>query len=173
MIPSDFIEEIKMSAFVVDKVHIDAILRAGLSMGRKLGYNPSWYKKKAETRIYLMDETASAVGQMLIDACVRSVGHRYGDSPLTDLPGPCDAYWVLPYEYKPNFAARIPSPVETLKLIYCYIYQSCEDPDFYESEAFDICEALRHSAIKSLQGYDEAPWEWTEEQDRLPARPGK
>lgn len=53
------------------------------------------------------------------------------------------------------------TPVQTLKAVRCYEYQSCEHPGWAESEARDFCEALMHAAIHHLPGYEEAAWEIT------------
>jgi hypothetical protein len=170
-----------MSAFVVSKAHIDAMIRRGLALAH---YGPLfWYAKdfrdiqglgydevKKLTRT-LTDETADAVGQMLIDECVKSVSYRYQDDKLTNLPGPTNAYWLIPYQYQMSWGARMPNPVEALKLISCYEYQSCEHPEWHDSEAKRFCESLRHHMIAMLPGYDDAPWEWREKSEALAPTP--
>ncbi len=97
---------------------------------------------------------------MLVDQNVKSVAHRYEEDTLTDLPGPTNAYWVVPYSYKP--LGRVPTALEGLKLLKCYDYQACEDPEWKESEAFAFCEYLTDALITLLPGYEEASWEWDE-----------
>ena len=144
-----------MSAFVVDKAHINAMIRTGLAVR----YKPfHWYHKGESHSLRL--ENASEVGQMLLDECIRSVGTRYEESNITNLPGRTDAEYILPFEFK--YSYEPPTPVEALKLIACYEYQSCETDDWKETEAYAFCEALISSTIGRLPGYDEAPWEWAE-----------
>jgi len=144
-----------MSAFVVDKAHINAIILSGLAVH----YKPmKWYH--AGQWHELNHDNASEVGQMLLDECIRSVGARYEDSDITDLPGRTDAEYIIPFVFK--LAYNPPTPVEALKLISCLEYQSCETDDWEASEAYAFCQALRHNTIDRLPGYEEAPWEWLE-----------
>ena len=156
-----------MSAFVVGKAHIDAMLRSGMPRhGDALhwlvpGENPATQWKQLD------HHTADAVGQMLLDECVRSVGHRYEDDTIASLPGPSNAEWLLPYRFSP-FGKGCPTAVEAIKLISCYTYQSCEHPEWEASEAKAFCDALTHTLITRLPGYEEAPWEWTEKRPNSP-----
>ena len=148
-----------MSAFVVDKSHIDAMVNFGLTRSK---YGPmTWHVKVGDKsfRKELDLSTANEVGQMLVSECVASVMGRYKDCTFTDLPGPNDAYWVLPYKYE---SGQVPTPVETIKLVRCYEYQSCEHEEWEDSEARKFCKALISTAIEVLPGYDEAPWGWDE-----------
>jgi hypothetical protein len=174
-----------MSAFVVDKAHINAMVRFGLTSPQRTHSPLSWYDVDTKTIKYTGDyeaysrelqshrhqltrEMADVVGQMLLDENVKAVGIRYSSSPVTDLPGRADAEYLIPY--KVTFSYRIPTPVEVLSLINCYEYQSCEDDDYYETEAHHFCEALKNMAIRSLPGYEDAPYEWTPEMDNPPKR---
>lgn len=145
-----------MSAFVVSKSHIDAMLRVG--RGRSPNYL-SWYHNESFHELTI--DNADEVGQMLLDENVRSVSCRYPDDGITELPGPTGAGWVIPYVF--YMMGRRPTPVQALKLIKCYEYQSCEHPEWKGSEARSFCEALRSVLISELPGYEEAPWEWEEE----------
>lgn len=147
-----------MSAFIVDKAHIDVMVRAGLNVR----YKPmSWYQNGQ--RGQLTYENVDAVGQMLLDECVRSVGHRYDDDKPTTLPGPTDAYWLIPYKYEDK--PVVPPPVVMMVQVRCYMYQSNEHPEWEQSEAKAFCESLMVDLIHKLPGYDDAPWGWTEEED--------
>ena len=147
-----------MSAFVVDKAHINAMVDAGL----RAQYKPMhWYTRDEAGQITmhsLVDSNASEVGQMLLDECIRSVGARYEGSEITDLPGRTDAEYIIPFEFK--LFLDPPTPVQVLKLISCYEYQSCETDDWETTEAYHYCHALRANTIDRLAGYDAAPWEW-------------
>jgi len=160
-----------MSAFMVDREHIDALVRAGLAdvTHRLRWINPEvraqvetanghvnpedWSSVWAELR----HDTADSVGEMLISANLLSVTHRYPDTlEGGGVPGPCEEYWRDSYSYPmngPDF-----SPVVILKAIACYEYQSCEHPEWERSEARAFCEALRDYTIVRLPGYDDAPW---------------
>lgn len=168
-----------MSAFVVDKAHIDALVAAGL--GYKRYGEMSWYHDGDRHDLKL--NTADAVGQMLWSENVTSVEYRYspesreniygeafGDqTPVTDLPGNYQLEIIAPgvepievpqwsSEYRYPFETRVRKPVEILKAISCLEYQSCEHPGWDESEAKAFCDALREQMINALPGYDDAAW---------------
>lgn len=141
------------------------MLRRGLGQSLRTHSPLGWHYH--DDRHMLTSQTANQVGQMLLDENVKSVSYRYDDSGITDLPGRLNAEWLIPFKYKSSPFAKTPKAVECLKLISCYEYQSCEHPDWHESEAHAFCQALRHAAIESLPGYDDAPWEWTEKNEKL------
>lgn len=143
-----------MSAFVVNKSHINAMVQA--ASHARLG----WYHDKQFRQVN--SDNIDAVGQMLLDENVKSVGYRYEDSQLTNLPGMADAEYLIPFQS--HFVYKRLKPVELIKIITCYEYQSCEHPEWHTSEAKVFCESLKSDAISNLPGYDEAPWEWTDEQ---------
>lgn len=141
-----------MSAWVVEKAHVNLMVNAG--MGHM---EVSWYWNEEHHR--LTADQADRVGQMLMDECVRSVAYRYDGSDLTDLPGRADADYVLSFKHRLMHSVN---PVVVLKQISCYEYQSCETPDWEETEAHAFCQALRKHMIGKLPGYEAAPWGWDE-----------
>ena len=164
-----------MSAFIVDRSHIDALLTAGLYHTPSYpgdGFSPvvwfdaplteydghEWYEKHHKT---LTRETADAVGRMLWWECLRSVGYRYPDAQLVELPGPVGLTAEEVHGYTFTRLDGPPDPVVVLSLIACYEYQTCEHPDWHASEAASFCESLRRHTIHRLPGYDDAPWEAT------------
>jgi len=144
-----------MSAFVVGKPHIDIMVRLAMASGN------AWLASTVpvEWREISLDN-ADATGQMLVDACARSVAWRYSGDTDSDLPGPHDRYWTRPYWY-PDSDSVLPTPLEGIKLVQCYEYQSCEHPDWDTSEAKRFCDALTRRLIDKLPGYGAAKWEWT------------
>ena len=161
-----------MSCFEVCDTHIDAMLTGGLynyctGYGQGTGTlrwfapsddtegdyergkisGPSSLEHYKQRKRELTPETAGRVGAMLVAENRRSVDHRYDETETED-----------PYVFT-ELPGR-PDPVIVLKAIACYEYQSCEHPEWEESEAHDFCEALRDRMISSLPGYDDAPgWE--------------
>ena len=178
-----------MSAYVVDKAHIDALVRAGLVLparqvqgGRLRWFWPeitqadreatyqagaAWGPRSAqlaEERRRELTPSAGAdrVGAMLWSENVRSVCFRYDEPEDADeLPGPV-GFGVLDvagYRFGPGVFLPDVDPVAVLKAIDGYEYQSCEHPGWEASEAHAFCEALRRAAIGCLPGYAEASWE--------------
>lgn len=98
----------------------------------------------------LTTETAERTGAMLVAENRRSVNHRYAESEIET---------IFQYDHRTATAdARKLGPVALLKLVNCYEYQSCETPEWPQSEAFRFCETLRATLVHSLPGYEDAPW---------------
>jgi hypothetical protein len=154
-----------MSAFVVSKSHIDALILLGLRLpypsASPLRWSRIFNQWDSNTTGELTHETLHGVGQMLVDCCVASVTCRYQDSVHDGLPGPCDEYYKRRYRWEAVTVA--PSAVQGLKLISCYEYQSCEHEGWKTSEAKSFCESLQGKLITELPGYDGADWEHTPE----------
>ena len=168
-----------MSAFVVDKSHIDALVTTALRgpiIGEGNGITPEsvwtgcilrWFAAPVTIDIPFEEacrlsregryDEGDRIGQFLVDENVRSVRYRYEDDG-ENLPGPCDPYWIEPYEYITLHAQRV-SNVQALKALDCYEYQSCEHPGWRTSEAFQFIDALRRKLICTLPGYEDAAWE--------------
>lgn len=109
-----------MSAYVVDKDHIDFMVQAAIAGGTdSQGWETahggfSWYHDGkrhavkphldvAEDGMHSEEIGPSVLGQRLVDECVRSVHGRYPEDDVDagELPGPCDCYYLLPYVWEP------------------------------------------------------------------------
>lgn len=159
-----------MSAFVVSKDHIDAMVALAIKPGniRFTWYasDPDGVEWTGDHEAYARDlqaihregrlDRAHEIGRMLAFENAASVLYRYPDHDNSEyVPD-----WTTDGSYRYPGNTRRPSPVEGLKIISCFEYQSCEHPGWKDSEARRFCEALRHELINRLPGYDEAPWEW-------------
>lgn len=131
-----------MSAWVVSKRHIDAMVQAGLETARRDGGEFTYYH--GTRRCELDGDSADRVGAMLWEENKRSVDYRYSETNERE-----------PYTFqrRPSLA-----PVVILKALDCYEYQSCEHDAWNTSEARAYCEALRKALISELPGYNAAPW---------------
>lgn len=151
-----------MSAYMVDPEVLSLMLYAAKSVeaGRhesglswwtapchKLT-SSQWQDARREVRYYESGDLDEAVYQMLVAENVRSVSYRYKEQTLA---GDHYAYQVTP-------AIKSATPVDVLKALACYEYQSCETPDWPESEAFQFCRALEHKVIRTIPGYNESGW---------------
>jgi len=119
-----------MSAWLVTRSHIDLLVNAARA----------WDQWKQ-----LGDPVE--MGQTLWTENARSVAYRYPDHPAP----------VVRYVRLPRIAPVL-DPVVVLKSIGCLEYQSCECPDYYESQACKLLHSLQSIAIAELPGYDAAPW---------------
>lgn len=169
-----------MSAYVVDREHIDEIVQAALDLPEyEQGFG--WYHGDQWHRIDALAQPGdekpgfipgystelvppSVIGQRLVDENVRSVHDRYPDTdPDTgDLPGPCDAYYMGPYVFTAPADRGIKSDVGTIarlaKRIKSYEYQACEHDDWESSEAHAFCRALKDRLLEALPAYEDAVW---------------
>lgn len=152
-----------MSAYIVSKVHIDALLTAALGNG---AHDDAlyWYTEEGGGRRVTHD-TVDDVGAMLVSENVASIRARYPDVPedLTDAPGPIDnAFAVDAVKGQYRFErTREFSTGELLAAISCYEYQSCEHDGWEGSDAQTFCRYLRESLCRKVPGY-EGTWEITE-----------
>ena len=125
-----------MSAFIVSKHHIDAIISAALAYGVE----------------GLTKRTAMDRGRELWEANIASVGVRYpGDPEALVIAGRiADVY--VPRQ------VPVPSIVEAAKLIDCLEYQSCEHDGWATSDAAAFLGKVREALLRNLEGYDAAAW---------------
>jgi len=129
-----------MSAFIVNKKHIDALVTWAGAQHYQIHYYPNggdWLPIAGRE-----DE----VGQVLVNENYRSVNYRYDES---DKP---DRYLWSQY-------SQPLSAVQVIKACNCFDYQACETDDYPDSEATAIIKAIREQAIRQLPGYEEAQWE--------------
>lgn len=131
-----------MSAFVMGKEAFAAIMSA---RHFKSHYNDVAAYRYNDEGVYIEGNNVQVVGQKLVDQNLRSVNERYGDSEE-------------PFIYD-DTTTRDYTPVEVIRLIHSYRYQSCETDDWESTEAHAIIKALLHRAEKALPGYDAAPWD--------------
>lgn len=130
-----------MSAFVVNDETISGMLK-GKDFGAYPGNGLAYYWNG--TMHYFNGHTQE-IGQKLLDENYRSVNYRYSED-------------TQPRRFRERVLNHRVSVVEVIKLCDCYDYQSCETPDWPETEAHAIMTALRERAIRNLPGYDDAPW---------------
>ena len=156
-----------MSAWIVSKAHIDALVSAAMTSGNPM----SWYYDNPSRRgeiTYTDTVKASEVGMMLWGENLASINARYPDTidDPTACPGPCDfdgSASVPAYQFT---RTQQMTPVQIIKAIHCYEYQSCEHEGWKTSEAHAFCEALTDKMTNALPGYDDAPWGLDEEDVR-------
>lgn len=145
-----------MSAFVLGKVHIDAMLTAALSVDRGL----YWYTKDDGGR-RVSYETIDQIGAMLVKTNVDSVRARYPADGFDDMPGPTDNGFAVAAAVNDEYHfARTQdfSTGQMLAAISCYEYQSCEHDGWEGSDAEAFCKYLRAAMCRMVPGY-EGTWE--------------
>lgn len=138
-----------MSCYIIDKKDMKKIVLAF----RQFAAAQHTYKVRIPGDEGYSDlteiETMSRVGQILVDQNYRSVNYRYDDRLEPEV------FEITGNDLK--YTKRL-TPVETLKALASYDYQSSETPDYEETAACKLANLIRHYAIESLPGYDEAKW---------------
>jgi hypothetical protein len=128
-----------MSAFVVSNKHISALVKAAHCSYPGNGPYYYWHN---ESHFFLGN--LEDIGQKLVDENLRSVNYRYDEQ---ECPEP---FILTPTPDYPLAAL--------LKACDCYEYQACETPDWRDTEAWAILDAIRSNIISRLPGYEEAEW---------------
>jgi hypothetical protein len=155
-----------MSAYIVDRQHILYLVRAAMSHRLNPSHSHArWiWNRNREAGTYESGELmcndyehAAQVANMLWRENIKSVSHRYPHESSETLPGPINEQFVIePTDIHCMWETF--DPVQVLKALACYEYQSCEHPEWEDSEAFAFCKSLEKSAICVLPGYEEAEW---------------
>lgn len=140
-----------MSAWVVEKEHIDVLIAYGLSdPANRLRWliDPEWSYSPENTR-ELTHETATEIGAMLWQENVASVCARYEDDSAETYAH------VFEYSYRdPHYVL---THREALKAVACLEYQSCDHDGWETSEAKRCLDRIEARAIGELY---EGPWGW-------------
>jgi hypothetical protein len=162
-----------MSAYVVGRAHIDALVRVALEgpsdrapqyPGDGWTFDGFYNDEDGEQVRYDVDRLAADdLGRMLWIENVRSVAARYPEDDSDSRPGPADFTDTEAETYtypRGPLSPRHLTAVEALVALSGYEYQACEHPEWEGSAARAFCDALRHAVIRALPGYDTADtWE--------------
>jgi len=139
-----------MSAFQLPETHLGAIAKWVIRQNRGAAINVYW---DGSTRRYDFEEVCA----VLAYECHRSVRSRYPSGPL---PGPLSASDGPVVCALPQSCYATLQPVDVLKALASYTYQSCETNDWEASQAFAIVQVIERAAIRALPDYDASPcWE--------------
>jgi hypothetical protein len=150
-----------MSAFMVGKVHIDAMVTAAMEIEHERhtsGLSWYWFDPAEDNELvraeisYCDQLRANEVGQMLWAENLASINARYPDT-IEDhehIPGPCD--------FRPDDVAiyvweNVPGTLDPLAIIDatgCYEYQSCEHEGWRDSQAKAFCGALTDKMLRKM-----------------------
>lgn len=147
-----------MSAFIVDDGHIDVLVSAAFFAGphpiplqiRYIGGET----RDEKVGIYITCEnghpqklewTRSQLGQLLVNENYNSVNFRYNQKEQPH-----------PYSYQKPKCQR--SPVEVIKLVHGYEYQTCEHEGWRGSAAYQVCETLVRQSCHKLATYNNSDW---------------
>jgi hypothetical protein len=148
-----------MSAFICgEKTHKSlAVFAATRANGQRHRVDPQYLRKAKEYPTDSVIDIASFYADILYQENIRSVQARYPQDSFETLPGPIEKEPALTVSWEEAQRLR-PDPVTVLKFCDCLEYQSCETEDWQQTAAFELLERIRKAAIRSLPGYDDAPW---------------
>jgi len=140
-----------MSAYVVDRHHVIYLVKAAAAWGVIVPWRKFLFHLESK-------ETQLMVARVLWATNIASVCHRYDTRPDDpELPGPTGETFYIGRDDLRLFWRRY-DPIQVLKSIACYEYQSCELPHWEKTFAAAFCRRLRTYAIAHLPGYDRAEW---------------
>lgn len=147
-----------MSAYMVDRIHIEYLLAAAshraISQGT-LYYGP--HEQRQTFGLCESRERHEEVGQMLWDENRKSIDYRYPDCAGNDENCPGEVGEDFRYQHSGRCWSKMDA-VQVIKACHCYRYQSCEHPGWERSLAASFIEVLIAAAVHSLPGYDAAEW---------------
>lgn len=149
-----------MSAFMCSPLHIARLVVAGtrvqyqhaspclarVTIDGKL--QPIWLHRTNRPDLQLAVER-------LREGNARAMRDRYGAEAAAET-APLDDYLAMLSRLLENSITV--DPVEALKLLDSYVYQTCEYRRYERHDSHRIVEALRHHLIRCLPGYEEADW---------------
>ena len=154
-----------MSAHIVSRAHIDAMVDAGLRAARR-DRSPyfRWYTNPTTTTIEgyeLHSGNADEIGRMLWAENVKSVCARYPSDTRDTLPGPVGAAdEVEGYTFKrPRYDM---DAMPLVKAIHGYEYQTDTHGEWRDpaNVARAFCDALVHRLVSGHHEYEQAgTWE--------------
>lgn len=148
-----------MSAYICYPSHI-GLLAASYHDGDKFA--------TPEIKSREVGRVASVLARQNID----SVIYRYPKSKDGERPGPTfipgdgndeaiiefAILWAQHYCQKKVAAA----PIELIKLAHTLDYQSCETPNYEQTNAFKYIQQIIYSQTRKLKGYEAAASEWSD-----------
>lgn len=127
-----------MSAFLCSDLHINTLITFASNHGVTYNHGSARRVKGDEQRAASLLQAQNA----------RSVLYRYAHRPGTHCPPD-------PIKFEPT---TLRAPIIVIKLCHCLDYQSCETPDWEQTEALALLVAIAGAAIRRVPGYDDAPW---------------
>jgi hypothetical protein len=149
-----------MSAYIVDKLHVQYLVEAAMS--RRIGggcFYWCWGNPTLSSKLDCADkDTAAQIANMLWCENIKSVSTRYPNESSATLPGPTARDFTVQARDFNGVRWLQFSAVQVIKACDCYAYQTCEHDEWETSEAKAFIDALRSSAWHELPGYDEAEW---------------
>jgi len=133
-----------MSAFVLSAKHLNTLI----TYANVHADHMAWCVQPSGRELCWADcDHLQAAADILRAENERSVNYRYREQMPTS---------TVTFRFVDTRA--MPPAVSIVKACNCYDYQTCETPDYYGTDAARIVDAIRHTAIAQLPGYEKADW---------------
>jgi hypothetical protein len=179
-----------MSAYLVSETHVDLLIEYAIATSGSPFHSVQWRSemppddpralagewreldRNAEVDIAGDGVTlADHAARLLLCENLRSVRYRYPDEDAY----PEGGYDVAAQTHRFTRTGYVLSDAEAVRACDCIEYQSCEHPDYHESEAWRLLAAIRDHAVDGVVrsalarewGTVSPPWEWDAEVIRL------
>lgn len=174
-----------MSAFLVSPEHIGAMIGFGAEPEPWRNDGPlTLYRPSDDTTIHLAsDEGRELAARVLAHENLRSLRYRYPDTTGAADWGPWES--DMDYLLRCNAEARRflgsrekfrhmgvkQKAANIWQMCNCYEYQSCEAPEWKDSDARAFVDRIAHRAARVGMGdlLESAPWEYVEPRPELRA----
>lgn len=138
-----------MSAWIVSFKHVNTLV----AYARVHHLTYVWQDKPVQVEL-----DPARIAKMLYKACVDSVNYRYDEDTTSE-----------DFVYAALAESGLPGRMSMIKQVGCYNYQSCERPDYEQSEAKAFVNALTLMLREQLglrdgqepyghPQYERAPW---------------
>lgn len=152
-----------MSAFVVPRLHIDLLVKVAITGPLDADANPCMAfplrSVDREERKLTAEIQPSELGALWLVENVRSVTYCYPETVSVGSVPWIDEEWAQAYRYTdPSYRMTC---AETARAITCMEYQSCEHPEWTDSDAKHALDRLRDEVLDHLPGIASAPLVWT------------
>lgn len=142
-----------MSAFMCDGEHFAAIIGTYAAMMERSHLH--------EREVHAEGFEASLLerARMLARQNLRSVDHRYDGNAEAVADFNVQAVISAPSSKQIRRWREKPlAPGELFKALDCYEYQACENDDWKQTQAKDLCDIIRKMACQEVPGWEAAPW---------------
>jgi len=139
-----------MSAYIVSENHIDALVHLALfGPINATNFHAPYFSDPSRK---LEVDTVDILGREMVSENYASAAARYAYRDYAPAPPA--------YRFPKRLLATPPAmtTVEALKALQCYEYQSNEHEGWKDSATRRFCDQLKDALIRTLPGYDPAPW---------------
>ncbi len=157
-----------MSAYIVDKRHIDALITAADRHAGRLHDSFTFVDNEGNRHILSRTGEDSTQVSHYFGRDIRTTYHSFntfGAYLWQENTNSVNARYAEQSETEAYHWRGIDvTTIQALKAVDCYEYQSCEHEGWNGSLAQSFCTILRKRLVQDLPGYDDGHWHITEQE---------